>query len=446
MSSIWDVLRIEETTDKRVIKKAYAARSREVHPEEKPQEFQALHQAYQTALRYASSKEGGKAQTAGEAGKEGKPVLEEEREKEARLVAELGKESKPVLEEEYEKEGQSETEPGKEEKPVSEAEQENGDRSVQKAGTENGDRQVPEERNIYSMTDGELEEVKKQWTGMEEIRYFQSYFGRQISLWMQGREFLDEMWVKYLQSQRFQQIMWNPIVMETISSGAAKHFQSEQRIKLFFWKLYNLDACGVRGEDDFADGSRQTLYRSLCPVEGEGSLRQKIEDIDVFLERWRTQMAAWRNGEGFRKEWLEYMKSESFAGVMWTNTVLETIATGMKSNFPCHGEAALFLWDLYGPEKLRAENCKGKGVELYRILYPLCIYRSGFPKHERNKDNNAKRENRRIYKILLIGACILVLFGVVLYVNSFMSAVGSLCCIAIVYLLFFAIVKWVSSR
>lgn len=119
---------------------------------------------------------------------------------------------------------------------------------------------------------------------------------------------------------------------------------------------------------------------------------------------------------------------------------------GDEEQFPVPWGGCTVFVGFDGPEKLRAENCKGKGVELYRILYPLCIYRSGFPKHERNRDNNAKRENRRIYKILLIGACILVLFGVVLYVNSFMSAVGSLCCIAIVYLLFFAIVKWVSSR
>ena len=55
MDRIWDILQIEETTDQGKIRRAYAARCRELHPEEKPQEFQALYCAYQAALQYASS-------------------------------------------------------------------------------------------------------------------------------------------------------------------------------------------------------------------------------------------------------------------------------------------------------------------------------------------------------------------------------------------------------
>lgn len=50
---VWKVLGIEPTTDKRKIKKAYAHRGREVHPEEKPDDFRILHAAYQEALKYA---------------------------------------------------------------------------------------------------------------------------------------------------------------------------------------------------------------------------------------------------------------------------------------------------------------------------------------------------------------------------------------------------------
>ena len=54
MERIWDVLQIEATKDRKEIKKAYARLSKEIHPEEKPEEFQKLYEAYQKALQYAS--------------------------------------------------------------------------------------------------------------------------------------------------------------------------------------------------------------------------------------------------------------------------------------------------------------------------------------------------------------------------------------------------------
>ncbi len=53
-ADIWDVLQIEPTTDRKKIRRAYAAGSRMVHPEEKPDEFRVLYDAYQAALKYAA--------------------------------------------------------------------------------------------------------------------------------------------------------------------------------------------------------------------------------------------------------------------------------------------------------------------------------------------------------------------------------------------------------
>lgn len=50
---IWEILGITYTLDKKSIREAYAARSREIHPEENPEEFRQLHKAYQAALGYA---------------------------------------------------------------------------------------------------------------------------------------------------------------------------------------------------------------------------------------------------------------------------------------------------------------------------------------------------------------------------------------------------------
>ena len=50
---IWEILDIDPTADKKAIKKAYAQRSKVIHPEEKPDEFRILYEAYQAALKYA---------------------------------------------------------------------------------------------------------------------------------------------------------------------------------------------------------------------------------------------------------------------------------------------------------------------------------------------------------------------------------------------------------
>lgn len=60
----WKILGIEQTTDLAVIKAAYAARAKEWHPEEHPEEFQQLQQAYRSASRFARSQKGRAASSA----------------------------------------------------------------------------------------------------------------------------------------------------------------------------------------------------------------------------------------------------------------------------------------------------------------------------------------------------------------------------------------------
>ena len=50
---IWEKLGIEPTTDLSEIKTAYAAKAKQYHPEENPEEFQALQKAYKIAAQYA---------------------------------------------------------------------------------------------------------------------------------------------------------------------------------------------------------------------------------------------------------------------------------------------------------------------------------------------------------------------------------------------------------
>ena len=54
INDMWNWLRIEPTEDKDLIRKAYASQAKTYHPEEHPDEFQKLQDAYKNALRYAS--------------------------------------------------------------------------------------------------------------------------------------------------------------------------------------------------------------------------------------------------------------------------------------------------------------------------------------------------------------------------------------------------------
>ena len=57
MDHIWEVLKIEPTSDKRQIRKAYAALTKIYHAEEHPEEFSEIQQAYRAALEQAEAGE-----------------------------------------------------------------------------------------------------------------------------------------------------------------------------------------------------------------------------------------------------------------------------------------------------------------------------------------------------------------------------------------------------
>ena len=57
MDHIWEVLKIEPTSDKRQIRKAYAALTKIYHVEEHPEEFSEIQQAYRAALEQAEAGE-----------------------------------------------------------------------------------------------------------------------------------------------------------------------------------------------------------------------------------------------------------------------------------------------------------------------------------------------------------------------------------------------------
>ena len=69
-SEIWGLLGIAPTTDKKAIRSAYAAQSRLHHPEEEPEYFVRLTQAYRQALGFAQTGGGGNVGAGNEEEKE----------------------------------------------------------------------------------------------------------------------------------------------------------------------------------------------------------------------------------------------------------------------------------------------------------------------------------------------------------------------------------------
>lgn len=53
MKNIWEILEIDATKDIKLIKKAYAKKAKQFHPEENPEDFKIIQEAYQMAINYA---------------------------------------------------------------------------------------------------------------------------------------------------------------------------------------------------------------------------------------------------------------------------------------------------------------------------------------------------------------------------------------------------------
>ncbi len=241
MDWIWDVLQIKATTDKREIKRAYARRSKEIHPEENPEEFQKLYEAYQKALQYVSCGvrmwDGPGVQTGAEA------------------------ENPP--------------------------------------DTDAWDR--------YREFGLDLEAVQKKQRRQAKIERFLDRWEKGAAEWERRGKRPAEDWKEYLRSPEFQEIMWSPSVLETVTWGLSwyyeqrpetaaerlDHYEKKQEILLFFWELYGFEK--LREEN--CSGEMLLLYKKLYPVYVNYRKREQYEknkDEELKKERrhiWKLLMA-----------------------------------------------------------------------------------------------------------------------------------------------------------
>lgn len=220
MERIWDILGIDATKDKREIKRAYARLSKEIHPEEKPEEFQRLYEAYQRALQYASY---------------------EEMKRDGAAEAEIMPESVQV-------EGNAQD-------------------------VKNWDR--------YGRFGFAAEDAQKEQLRLEKIEFFLYHWDRKVLEGVKTGTFLTEDWKAYLESAEFQEIMWVPIILRTIAEGIEKYFPQKEEVLLFFWNLYGfekLEEKPWRGEELLL---YETLCRVYKDLKKRQKSRIKIVIISV---------------------------------------------------------------------------------------------------------------------------------------------------------------------
>lgn len=238
--SIWKILGIEPTTDKRAIRRAYAAKTRKIHPEDAPEEFQELHEAYQAALGYAEyvrqvEQSGGSITSfyiEGNSPAEGR--AEENAETDA-----------------VEDTGGDAAEPNEKDAPESAGESaEEGETARDGETTEETER---EELRAY-FEENEEKHGQQAAAFLERWKEFHGpYHDQGVMEW----------WKEYLASEEFQDIRYHSQVLKTLADEIDdKCFYGIDEVKMLFWEAYGFQ----EGEETAYQGDLQRLCRSLYPA------------------------------------------------------------------------------------------------------------------------------------------------------------------------------------
>lgn len=224
--NIWEILGIEPTTDKKRIKKAYAEKTKEIHPEEKPEEFKRLHEAYQAALGYADyiSKANGSG---------GREI--------------------PLPNAEQGAVGNTDEDAARH---VDEgADGGMAGRAGEKAEEEDAQEEDTEQGNLRAYFEERQEKNRRQVdVFLKYWKEFRSPYHNQESM---------DWWKEYLSSEEFQDIRYHSQVLEALADEIDdKCLLGINEIKWLFWEAYGFQ----EGEETVYQGDQQRLYRSLYPA------------------------------------------------------------------------------------------------------------------------------------------------------------------------------------
>ncbi len=184
--NIWNILQIAPTKDKKAIRRAYAAQSKIIHPEEKPEEFRILYEAYQKALEYTKEA--------------GDPSL-----------FSVPEESLPEEEAAIEETSEADTEDAQDDPLLDYFE-----------------RQIEAREQL-------VQEFIRQWMA----------FARERRTPEQR-----EWWAHYLSTEEFQSIKWHPQVIKLLVSELEQRFTFEKSFKILLWESYDFPKKEAEYEGD----------------------------------------------------------------------------------------------------------------------------------------------------------------------------------------------------
>ena len=234
---IWEILGIEPTTDKMKIKRAYAERTRMVHPEEKPEEFRVLYEAYQRAMEVAELSRAGRSYRGETVG-----ITQQKRQEEAR------------------QEEQETAQPDSRSGPATE-----------------------DERNANSGLGSYFENQAEERN--EKIAFF-------LEKWKDVKSACRDpgarlWWKDYLESEDFQDIKWYPALVEFLGEDMEQQLSDDYMIRLHFWDAYGFQAF-EEDENYRYPGSLQKLRGALYPAY-EKHRRYQHREIDRLAAKWRLE-------------------------------------------------------------------------------------------------------------------------------------------------------------
>lgn len=234
--NIWKILGIEPTTDKRAIKRAYAAKTKETHPEEKPEEFKQLYEAYQAALAYVD--------------------YVRQVEQSGGSVTFFYRTDEDVTEADVADESSMETD-------------------VPYVGETIGAPDAPKGEG------GQVEEELLSYFGERQKRQ-QQYVADFVKYWNEMKspgedsQMLD-WWKAYLASEAFQDIRCHSQVISLIADEIDdKFFYGINDIKILFWDAYGFQGDGKTAYLDYEEDELR-LYRSLYPAYERQRLEAETE-------------------------------------------------------------------------------------------------------------------------------------------------------------------------
>lgn len=230
---IWEILGIEPTMDKRKIKRAYAERTRTVHPEEKPEEFRVLYEAYQRAMKLAEVPKAGRPYRMETAGvtRQKKPEEQETAQPERAERAERAEAKKP-----------EEARPEEQKRACSD--------SLERMEAKKPETAQPDREEMHSY----FEAIKSEQE--EKIAFFREKW--KMIGFENWKSEVKEWWKNYLKTEDFREIQWHPQLLGFLTEELEKPVQYEYEIRLFLWEAY-----GFQEKGTVCNGDLQKLRKAL---------------------------------------------------------------------------------------------------------------------------------------------------------------------------------------